>query len=625
MDFLDTLTDSNGLPTAVVTMKLDTLTNSFGRPTATVTEFLEVLRDPNGSPTQTLTMQWVILTDSIGRPTATVEQDFNTQPTQVPKGLFAIPVEPANYFIVSFLPVLIAIVISVLIQIINRSLKNMLPFFALSKSRGALARDSLCMAPGGLTGPFHSVRLLFRFGELVSLFCDILVFLAAVLVTISSEAVGVKLEGSCKMNSFSGCSMYFDLFKGPSRAAESLMVAIGVIIACIGVSLYRIRSRVAFSPWSIASTAALLSGETAKLLQPLRQDSKQKIDTAQIVKHLEGRKFALGFYLGDHGGMEYGIIISYQDPLGVARAVGKSAGVAPSKDHAKNSRKEHRRKCFSKQFNFDYGVDTLFLTLLCGLLILVVYYDAVQLNAKTNSFERFIDSQTFGVRSVFSGFGVIISFFWDNMFSRVMKMECYKSLSRFPRRSNTSILASSNITVFLGLWRALWDRNLFAGIVAFTGILSKVTPLLLSNIPFRITQTWETHKVCAWMTVAILAFMIVVLVWCFLEEARWPYMPLDPNTIAGSMYYLCDSPILGDFEGTSRLSQKELKARLKGIGKDYRFGEMVGVSGQSRIGIYRHRATDISRGKPVQRAASVSTAPETQLSAPSRSRTTRTI
>lgn len=33
---------------------------------------------------------------------------------------------------------------------------------------------------------------------------------------------------------------------------------------------------------------------------------------------------------------------------------------------------------------------------------------------------------------------------------------------------------------------------------------------------------------------------------------------------------------------------------LKGIGKDDRFGEMVGVSGQSRTGVYRHRDMNIS-------------------------------
>ena len=46
------------------------------------------------------------------------------------------------------------------------------------------------------------------------------------------------------------------------------------------------------------------------------------------------------------------------------------------------------------------------------------------------------------------------------------------------------------------------------------------------------------------------------------------------------MYYLCDSSVLEDFEGTSWRSEKEWKAHLKGIGKDYRFGKMVGLSGQ---------------------------------------------
>ena len=65
-----------------------------------------------------------------------------------------------------------------------------------------------------------------------------------------------------------------------------------------------------------------------------------------------------------------------------------------------------------------------------------------------------------------------------------------------------------------------------------------------------------------------------------------------PKHNCRNMCYLCDSPVLEDFEGTSWSSEKEWKAHLKGIGKDYRFGKMVGLSGQSRIGIYRDRALD---------------------------------
>jgi hypothetical protein len=100
-------------------------------------------------------------------------------------------------------------------------------------------------------------------------------------------------------------------------------------------------------------------------------------------------------------------------------------------------------------------------------------------------------------------------------------------------------------------------------------------------------------------------------------------MPVDPSTIVGNMYYLCDSPIVEDFEGASRMNGKELKRHLRGIGRDYRFGEMVGVSEVSRIGIYRHRTGNLSCG--IQKSASVSVPLATHILGPSRSQTTRTI
>jgi hypothetical protein len=45
-------------------------------------------------------------------------------------------------------------------------------------------------------------------------------------------------------------------------------------------------------------------------------------------------------------------------------------------------------------------------------------------------------------------------------------------------------------------------------------------------------------------------FIIIV----FLPKSS--YMPIDPSTVAGNMYYICDSDILEDFEGLFILSEK---------------------------------------------------------------------
>jgi hypothetical protein len=501
---LDTLTDSLGRPTTTVTEEIlmnpygtpistiaiesDTLTNSSDGPTfiteenlslsegatlttethindpsaptmATPTSLLETIIDSNGLPLQTITVSPETLTDTRGLPTATFEAftasvaitgpvPWASKPSNnATIGLsFAHPVQAANYFVVSFLPVFVAILLSILIQTINKNVKTMLPFFALSKVSGALARDSINLVPGGLVSPLHSIRLLFRFREPVSLLCDVLALLIAILVTISSEAIGIKLYGSCDTANFAGCTMYFDVFDGPSRTAEGLMIAIAVIIACIGICLYPIRSGVTSNSWTIASTASLLSRETAELLQSIRQDDERKIITAaQIAKHLENRKFAFGFYLSERATTEYGIVVRYRDPLSSSTPTENDASSLPSKVRLKKDQQKSNRKYFPKkllQFIIDQGFGMIFLALLCGLLILVVYYDAVQLDASNNSFERFIDSQKFGVRSLFAGCGVIISFFWDDIFSRTYFL---LRLNYFPPQDLKSMSISSTV------------------------------------------------------------------------------------------------------------------------------------------------------------------------------------
>lgn len=55
--------------------------------------------------------------------------------------------------------------------------------------------------------------------------------------------------------------------------------------------------------------------------------------------------------------------------------------------------------------------------------------------------------------------------------------------------------------------------------------------------------------------------MVLVIVVSFFVE--WPHMPVDPSTIAGAMYYVCDSPILDKLEGLSTLNRKERDHKVK--------------------------------------------------------------
>lgn len=80
--------------------------------------------------------------------------------------------------------------------------------------------------------------------------------------------------------------------------------------------------------------------------------------------------------------------------------------------------------------------------------------------------------------------------------------------------------------------------------------------------------------------------MIAVLL-AHMWVVKWPYMPAAPDSLAGWIYYVCDSAMLRDFERLSMVGQRERDGRVERMGRVYRFGWMTGVSGFgiNRIGI----------------------------------------
>jgi len=129
-------------------------------------------------------------------------------------------------------------------------------------------------------------------------------------------------------------------------------------------------------------------------------------------------------------------------------------------------------------------------------------------------------------------------------------MEPYRRMAKtsHPRPARTSVLAVRPSWVFPGLWAGIVRRDPVGFAVSFAGVLAKFMPLFLSNVPFRLTLTYSTHLVCTWTAVAILGVMIVVLLTCMVF-VLWPSLPVDPETVAGTLYYVAHSSFLSSEQG----------------------------------------------------------------------------
>ena len=408
-----TLTDSDGHPTATVTDEeslrstLVTLTDSDGNPTATVTEFiasplvtsLMTLTDSNGNPTATLTQYLPSPTGPGGN------SNFSFVPPDNPADGFY-PVINSSYALGTIVPVLLSVLLSIFAQVIRADLKSLAPFSALIREGGASATDSLCLATRGWRGLYTPTYLLARFHEPLFFLGDVLDIASAILVTLSSEAIGLKLYGNCEPDAFSGCYLGLAIFKGPMIATLTILVCMMLVLLLMCWLLRDWQSGVVAPPGSLATLASLtLDPTTRALFQRMRPAEEEvHVDERQLAEELEGYVFSMRQSTRPGCEGQFGIFVLPN--MRRRRAV-----------RTQTMDKKRLGGFFAHPRAWEVIGRGVFLGLLCGVFIVVVYFAATEKDI-SDPFEAFMDSQSFGVHALFAGLGVVISYFWDNLYSR---------------------------------------------------------------------------------------------------------------------------------------------------------------------------------------------------------------
>ncbi|KAK3687687.1 hypothetical protein B0T22DRAFT_380006 [Podospora appendiculata] len=586
-----TMKDSDGVPTATVT----------STPPPFFTPTLVTLAGPNGVPTATISTSVIVesiisfLTNSAGIATATVTV-YPTYPSNNPipqKDIKVSSISKGQYFVGFFLPPLLSTLLMIPIRVVDLSAKQFQPWHALTSATGAPAQDSLCLRSNGVYGLVPSVRSLFG-GQALVLLTTLLILCSALLVPLSAEAIALKLDGSCSEANVTGCATNLGVFLGPARGAISLLGVMAVLVAIIIVVMRRWRSGVATNPWTVAGIASLSTNPEVKaVFSSLPTGREGRIRHSQLSQALADRKFKLGYFTNHDGNTGYGIMV-HSEMGSLLRRSASNSSSSSELDVKKNRRKERHLPFLM----LSYASRICFLLLLTGVVIVTLYYNI----ADTDSpFETFMETPSSGARALFTSLGVVISFFWNSFFAgesvackssgrdktdRILDLAVlspFVLLSRAPQSAQRSVLLSPPTSALMGARSAIEQRNLPLVVVAFMAILSDFMPMLLNNVPLRMTQAWMTHLVCTWLAVAMLGVMWLVVVGSFF--VTWPHMPVDPRTIAGAMFYVCDSRMVLCYEGLGVLGKKERDGRVDEMGLKFQFGDIVGLSGRKRIGV----------------------------------------
>jgi len=171
-------------------------------------------------------------------------------------------------------------------------------------------------------------------------------------------------------------------------------------------------------------------------------------------------------------------------------------------------------------------------------------------------------------------------------------MEVYRCLASGRLSPAEAALISPPAVAYTGIIDAIQRREWFVTIVAANTIIANFTPILLANVPFNPSQTYTTHLVCAWTTVAFLAMMILTLMYGAVFIGH-PKMTMDPSTLVGRVYQLYDLGLLDDGQEKRDVDEMALDAG----GKGYSLWKAASFFGEEKARVIWGRKNNVARGE----------------------------
>lgn len=370
-----------------------------------------------GGSTSSVTIHTVLAT-----PTAT-----NTSSSGHRAGAQVLSLSETEYLAGAFLATILAVVITFPLGLISTNAKLMQPFHVLATAspvHGATAEASVFLRFYSWSGALSLPRALFQGGQPVVALADLVAGLAALLSPVAATTMSIHVGDGC----MSHCFGTLGVSVAPARALQALLAAIALLLLALLVFLLTAgggsgargrgwRTGVGQNPWSIAGTAALC--RDPELRERLRQIPRglgdgggRRVDEGRVLEVLGERRYALGESWEAHESSSspagYGVMVA-----GAGEA--SSQLLRPDETDQQHQEAEpgaNLKKCQPFAVLTWWGRAGLFL-LFSSVLTIVTYYGNTGMDS---GFERFMDSQSFGVKFLFTALGVVLGLSMNTFF-----------------------------------------------------------------------------------------------------------------------------------------------------------------------------------------------------------------
>jgi hypothetical protein len=337
-----------------------------------------------------------------------------------------------QYVLVSFLPLLIAVLYTIPFRILERTIRELEPFYQLFQGDGALAEHSLCLdyaTSNGLIMPFKAVARGHGY-----MFWSSLMSLAVVgLAPLSSEALFVSLSGAEGVAYGADVDVHvqnyasWGIYPALARLIEGLLAFVAVVIVFMIWAGLRRESGVYGEPLSIAGLATLF--HSSPLLRGFREIDSQ-VTNSELKKTLSGQRYKIGeFTTADYrscygllpADSESGFIInahrSTKGPYRLVQGAESSTDVVGSGSSTTSTSSKRKQMAQIWERIKEKLLYLGILILITGMLTLISYYHWSDGDIH-HGFEHFMDSGGFGVRFMMTALGVVLKLFWSNLDQR---------------------------------------------------------------------------------------------------------------------------------------------------------------------------------------------------------------
>lgn len=236
-----------------------------------------------------------------------------------PYGVDPAAFSPGKTFIGNYIPIILAVIVSLGIRVLDLNVKLFQPFCSLVGEKGESARLSIAVPYfEGLRSWVTPLSMAFS-GYLTPLFTSLLVGGSFLLASLASEAVGVRLYGTCTWgdNEFKqgDCRCGFghtSMFAYPLLGMIGAMVG---LVAIVVVMVIRWTTGLDYNPWSITNMGILAMNPEfrAPLIALPRESESGAIKSTQLESFYGDRRYKLGFWRPQENGEDQWAIVPADD------------------------------------------------------------------------------------------------------------------------------------------------------------------------------------------------------------------------------------------------------------------------------------------------------------------------